>query len=227
MQTYVISIDGYGKTNWILQIGEFYNGVGVLLADPAGTGSPSLYAHKYATSFFRQDTGAIYRISRSGNILNQFNAGNSILSITTAQPSGNRPGFVYAADDQGNLYKLDERLNLLQKKALESKSPAPEIRLVGVHDYDGDGSAGLLFYSFNRLLKNKNPLAETVPNRNGFFSNLKFQIISQDLNQLQKSVSIAKEWGNRRGYAVKDFERPEMAYYPFMTLSDKIMVYNY
>jgi len=227
MQTYVVSIDGYGKTNWILRIGEFYNGVGVLLADPAGSGSPSLYAHKYTSSFFRQDAGAIYRISRSGNILNQFNAGNSILSITAAQPAGNRPGFVYAADNQGNLYKLDERLNLQQKKALETESPAPEIRLVGVHDYDGDGSAGLLFYSFSRLLKNKNPLAETDPNHNGFYSNLKFQIISQDFSQMQKSVSIAKEWENRRGYAVKEFERPEMTYYPFMALSDKIMVYNY
>jgi len=227
MQTYVVSIDGHGKTNWILPMGEFDNGVRVLLADPAGSGSPSLYAHKYTASFFREDAGAIYRISRSGNILDQFNAGHSILSIVTAQPSGNRPGFVFAADNQGNLYKLDGRLNLLQKKALETGSPAPEIRLVGVHDYEGAGSAGLLLYSFNRLLKNKNPLAEVEPNRTGFYSNLKFQIISQDFSQIQKSVSIAKEWKNRRGYAVKDFERPEMAYYPFMALGDKIMVFNY
>ena len=227
MQTYVVSIDGYGRTNWIIRIGEFYNGVGVLLADPAGTGSPSLYAHKYTSSFFRQDAGAIYRISRSGDILNQFNTKNSILSITAAQSSGSRQGFVYAADNKSNLYRLDERLNLLQKKSLKTESAPPEIRLVGVHDYDGDGSADLLYYSFNRLLSDKNPLAVMGSNRNVFYSNLKFQIISQDFSKLLKSVSIAKEWGKWRGYAVKDIKRPAMANYPFMALSDKIMVYNY
>jgi hypothetical protein len=134
---------------------------------------------------------------------------------------------VYAADSKGNLYRLDDRLNLLQKKSLRTGSSPPEIRLVGVHDYGGEGSADLLFYSFNRLLTNKNPLAEMDPNRKVFYSNLKFQIISQDFSQILKSVSIAKEWGKWRGYAVKDFERPEMANYPFMALSDKIVVYNY
>jgi len=227
MKTYVLSIDGYGRTNWITRVGEFYNGVGVLLADPAGTGNIALYAHKYTSSGFRQDAGAIYRISRSGRILNQFNSANSILSITAAHSAGGGQGFVYAADSIGNLYRLDDRLNLLQKKSLRTGSSPPEIRLVGVHDYDGKGSADLLFYSFNRLLTNKNPLAEPDPNRKVFYSNLKFQIISQDFSQMLKNVSIAKEWGKWRGYAVKDFERPEMANYPFMALSDKIEVYNY
>ncbi len=227
MQTYVISLDGYGRTNWIIRIGGLYNGVGVLLADPAGTGNPSLYAHKYTSAFFRQDAGAIYRISRSGNILNQFDTENSILSMTAAAAGGSRPGFLYAADNKSNLFKLDERLNLLQKKSLKTDSPAPEIRLVGVHDYDGDGSTDLLLYSFNRLLNDRNPLAVTRPNSKVFYSNLKFQVISQDFNKLLKSVSIAKEWGEWRGFAVKDFERPAMAYYPFMALSDRITVFNY
>jgi hypothetical protein len=227
MQTVVLSIDGYGRTNWILPIGEFYNGVEVFLADPTGSGDHSLYAYRYTASFLRQDAGAIYRISRSGNILNQFNAANSILSMTAAQPAGGSPGYMFAADNRGNLYKLDDRLNLLQKKALETGSPAPEIRLVGVHDYDGDGSAGLLFYSFNRLLKNQNPLAQMDPDHQGFYSNVKFQIISPDFSQIQKRVFIAKQWETLGGYGVKDFERPETAYYPFMALSDKIVVYNY
>jgi uncharacterized caspase-like protein len=227
MQTYVISIDGYGRTNWILRIGEFYNGVGVLLADPAGTGNPSLYAHKYTSSFFREDAGAIYRISRSGNILNQFDTGNSILSITAAASTGSRQEFLYAADNKSNLFKLDDRLNLLQKKSLKTDSSPPEIRLVGVHDYDGDGSTDLLLYSFNRLLGDRNPLAVTGPYSKVFYSNLKFQVISQDFSKLLKSVSIAEEWGKWHGFSVKDFERPEMAYYPFMALSDKITVFNY
>ncbi len=226
MQTYVISLDGYGRTNWIIRTGEYYSGIGVMLADLAGTGSRSLYAHKYTSSFLRQDAGAIYRISRSGNILDQFEINNSILSITAAASAGNR-GYLYAADNKGTLFKLNDRLNLLLKKALNTDSPPPEVRLVGVHDYDGDGSTDLLLYSFNRLLNDRNPLAMTRPNSKVFYSNLKFQVISQDFNKLLKSVSIAKEWGKRRGFAVKDFERPEMANYPFMALSDKITVFNY
>ena len=87
--------------------------------------------------------------------------------------------------------------------------------------------ATLLFPVVNRLLGDRNPLAVTRPYSKVFYSNLKFQIISQDFSKLLKSVSIAEEWGKWRGFTVKDFERPEMAYYPFMALSDKITVFNY
>ncbi len=227
MQTYVISIDGYGRTNWILRIGEFYTGTGLLLADLEGGGNKSLYAHRYTSSGLRQDNGAVFKISRTGHILNKFQTVSSVLSITAAPPSGNRHGYLYAADKKGNLFKLDHQLKLLQKKSPVTETNPPEVRLVGVHDYDGDGSADLLLYSFKRLLSNKNPLALTNPNGKVFYSNLKFQIISQDFSKLLKNVSIAEEWGKWRGFAVKDFDRPEMAYYPFMALSDKISVFNY
>ena len=227
MQTYVISINGYGKTNWVRRIGEFYNGAGVLLADLEGSGKPSLFVHKYTSSFFRQDAGALYRISRSGQILSQFDTKNSILSIAAAAATGSGQEFLYAADNKSNLYKLDSRLNLLEKRTLQTDASHPEIRLVGVHDYDGDGATDLLFYSFNRLLNDKNPLAVAHPQRKVFYSNLKFQVISQDFKTFIKSVSLAEDWGKTLGFAVKDLERPEMAYYPFMALSDKIMVFNY
>jgi len=227
MQAYVISIDGYGRTNWIIRVGEFYNGVGVLLADPAGSGNSSLYAHKYTSPFLREDTGAIYRISRSGNILNQFDTANSILSVTAPSSAGSRPGFLYAADSKSNLYQLDEDLNLLQKKMWQTDSPHLQIRLVGVHDYDGDGSPDLLLYTFNRLLSDRNPLAVERSNNQAFYSNLKFQVISHDFSKLLKNVSIAEAWGNWRGFSVRDFERPETAYYPFMALSDKITMFNF
>jgi uncharacterized caspase-like protein len=227
MQTYVISIDGSGRTNWIIRIGEFYNGAGVFLADPAGTGNPALYAHKFTSSSFREDAGAIYRISRSGQILNRFNSKKSIMSVTATVSAGNAQGFLYAADNNGSLFKLDEHLNLLQKKSLNTGSRPGELRLVGVHDYDGDGSSDLLLYSFNRLLSNRNPLTITRPNRKVFYSNLKFQVVSQDFDKLLKSVSITEEWGKWHGFAVKDIGRPDTAYHPFMALSDKIMVYNY
>lgn len=166
-------------------------------------------------------------MSRSGTILDQFNTPNSILSIRATPAAEVRRRFVYAADSDGNLYQLDARLNLLQKKSIGTETPPPEIRLVGVHDYDGDGLADLLYYSFNRLLNDRNPLAAMDPNSSVFYSDLNFQIISQDFSRLLKSVSIAKDWGKLGGFAVKDFTRSEMAHYPFMALSDKIQVYNY
>jgi uncharacterized caspase-like protein len=226
-QSYVISINGHGNTNWILGIGEFNSGVKVMLADPAGTGVPSLYAHKYTSSLFTKDAGTVYRISKSGGILNQFTTDHSILSVTAAESTGSSQGFLYAADNNGNLFKLDDRLNLLQKKMLHKGPNAPEIRLVGVHDYDGDGFSDLLFYTFNRLLSERNPLASMPPDRKVFYSNLQFQVISQNLSKLLKSFSIAENWGKMRGFTVKDFDRPETAYYPFMALSDRIEVYNF
>jgi uncharacterized caspase-like protein len=233
MQTYVISVDGYGRTNWVTRVGEYYTGVGVLLADLEGNAKQSLYAHKYTSFLYREDKGAIFKISRSGNIVNRFETKTSILSITAAAAvsAGYKREYLYAADNKNNLFKLDDRLNLLLKKSLnadtKSKSTPREIRLVGVHDYDGDGSTDLLLYSFHRLLSDKNPLAAVHPNSKMFYSNLKFQIISQDFSKFIKSVSIAEEWEKWQGFTVRDLDRPEMAYYPFMALSDKIAVFNY
>ncbi|MCP4625974.1 MAG: caspase family protein [bacterium] len=227
LQTYVISIDGYGKTNWVMQVGEFYNGVGLLLADPVGTGNQALYAHKFTSSSFREDTGAIFRISRSGKLLSQFKSKHSIVSITADPSAGSDQGFLYAADNNGGLYQLDEQLNLLHKRTIETGSPPPELRLVGVHDYDGDGSSELLLYSFSCLLSDRNPLTIKRSNRKAFYSNLKFQVVSRDFSRLLKSVSFGEDWGQLHGFAVKNIQRPEMQNYPFMALSDRIILVNY
>jgi uncharacterized caspase-like protein len=227
LQTYVISVDGYGRTNWVMQVGEFYNGVGLLLADPMGTGNQALYAHKFTSSSLREDSGAIFRISRSGKVLGQFKSKHSIVSITTDPAAGSDQGFLYAADNDGSLYQLDEQLNLLHHKKIESGSPPPELRLVGVHDYDGDGSSELLLYSFSRLLSDRNPLAIKRSHRKVFYSNLKFQVVSRDFSRLLKSVTFGEDWSQLHGFAVKDIERPDSANHPFMALSDRIMVYNY
>ncbi len=80
-QACVISIDGYGRTNWVKRMGGYYTGVHVLLADLKGDGTQALYAHKYAAYNYRDDDGGIYEISRSGSIINRFETGDSILSV--------------------------------------------------------------------------------------------------------------------------------------------------
>ena len=227
MQSYIISVDGFGKTNWQIPVGEFYSGVVVLPAGPKDPTRSFLYAHSYTSSLYREDVGAIYKISRSGQILNRFETQNSILSVAVAEADQNGREYLYAADNKGNLLRLDERLNLLQRKPLTAGPADSQVRLVGVHDYDGDGYKDLLLYSFNRLLPAKNPLAETGPNDAGFFSQLKFQVISQDFSRVLKSVTIAADWEKWRGFAVRDLDRPDTEYYPFMALSDKITVFNY
>ena len=227
MQAYVISIDGYGKTNWVIRLGTHYTGVRVLLADLGGNGKQALYAHKYTAHMHREDEGAVYKISRSGYILNRFEIENSIVSITAARSATEKWGSLYAVDKTGTLFKLDDRLNLLQKKSLNAKSRLREIRLVGVHDYNGDGVNDILLYSFERLLKDKNLLSNIGQENKVFYSDMKFQILSQDFTKLIKSVSVAEEWDKWRGFAVKDLDRPEMPRYPFMALSDKITLFNY
>jgi hypothetical protein len=227
MQAYIISIDGFGETNWVIRLGTYYTGLRVLLADLEGNGNHALYAHKYTAHMHREDEGAVYRMSRSGHVLDRFETENSIVSITTAGSGMEKKGILYAMDKTGTLFKLDDRLNLLQKKSLNTKSRAREIRLVGVHDYTGDGFDDILFYSFNRLLNDKTPFSDIGPKNSLFYSDMKFQILSQDFSKLIKSVSIAEEWEKWRGFAVKDLDRPEMPRYPFMALSDKITLFNY
>jgi len=226
MQTYIISVDGYGKTNWQIPVGGYYTGVVVLPAGRKAPGRRSFYAHTYTSPLYREDVGAIYKISRSGQILNRFEMQNSILSVVVAE-SDQEEETLYAADNRGNLFKLDDRLNLLQKKPSPAGPASSQIRLVGVHDYDGDGRQDLLMYAFNRLLRDKNPLAGTGPHESAFLSDLKFEVVSQDFSRILKRVTIADAWEQRGGFAVKDLDRPETACYPFMALADKITLFNY
>jgi len=226
-QSYVISVDGYGRTNWVNPMGEYYTGVCVLTVDLNNNERQSLYAHKFTSFTLREDDGGIYKISRTGKTIQRFDTKNSILSVAAAGSASTRTEYLYAADHEMNLYKLDGRLNLLQKKPLNATSPNREIRLVGVHDYDGDGYNDLLLYSFERLMSDKNPLTANSPGTNVFYSNLKFQIYSQDFSKLIKSISLSEGWRQQSGFTVTDLNRPEMPHYPFMALSDKIVVYNY
>jgi uncharacterized caspase-like protein len=226
-QSYVISIDGYGRANWVNRMGGYYTGVRVLLADMKGDGTQSLYAHKYAAYNYREDEGGIYKISRSGSILNRFESSNSILSVIAGLKGRSSERHLYAVDNKSNLFKLDNQLKLLQRKSLAAKSDPREIRLVGVHDYDGDGVDDILMYSFDRLFFAKNPFAVSDTKNKKFYSNLKFQIYSQDFAKLIKRVSIGEDWEKRGGFAVKDLDRPNGPYYAFMALSDKVMLYNY
>jgi len=226
-QSYVISIDGYGRTNWVNRMGGYYTGVSVLLADMKGDGTQNLYAHKYSAYNYRDDEGGIYKISRSGSVLNRFESGNSILSVIAGLKGRSSERHLYAVDNKTNLFKLDNQLKLLQRKSLDSKSDSREIRLVGVHDYDGDGVDDILMYSFDRLFIAKNPLTVSDTKNKKFYSNLKFQIYSQDFAKLIKRVSIGEDWEKRGGFAVKDLDRLDGPYYAFMALSDKVMIFNY
>jgi uncharacterized caspase-like protein len=226
-QAYVISIDGYGRTNWAIRMGDYYTGIRVLLADLEGVGTQALYAHKYTAYKYRPDEGGIYRISRSGRILNRFETDDSILSVVAGISDRSSEKHLYAVDKKSNLFKLDSQLKLQQKKFLNANSDAGEIRLVGLHDYDGDGADDILMYSYDRLLFAKNPVSESGTMNKKFYSNLKFQIFSQDFSKLIKTVSVGDDWKKRGGFVVKDLDRRNEPYYAFMALGDKVMLYNY
>ena len=115
-----------------------------------------------------------------------FETGNSILSVVA-------DGHLYAADNQSTLFKLDDELNLVQEKSLNENSISREIRLVGIHDYDGDGVREILMYSFNRFRFEKNPLFVSSPQNKMFYSNLRFQILSRDFSNMIKSESLEEK----------------------------------
>ena len=226
-QAFLISVDSNGKTNWVTKMGEYYTGVRVFLNHSENVDGQELYAHKYTSSRLREDGGAIYKISKSGKIIQRFDTKNSILSMVVDSSASNREAVVYAADNQMTLYRLDDRLDLLQKKSLKAGSSARECRIAGVHDYDGDGQNDVLLYFFERLMSDKNPLATNGPKEKVFYSNLKFQIYSQDFSRLIKSISFSEGWDKQYGFAVTDIDRQEATHYPFMALSDKITIYNF
>ena len=60
-----------------------------------------------------------------------------------------------------------------------------------------------------------------------FHSKLSLQIYSQDLSRLLKGISFSEGWEKMSGFAVVDLQRVQARPYPFMVLSNQIIVYNY
>ena len=126
-----------------------------------------------------------------------------------------------------NLYRFDDQLELQQKIQLKSSSPHQVSQVVGVRDYDGDGENDVLVYGYESLLGNRTPIAAGGSAARVFHSNLNFQIYSQDLSRLIKKMSLSEGWEKMSGFAVVDLHRAEAQPYPFMVLSNEIIVYNY
>lgn len=226
MHTYVISVNGFGNTNWVKQLGTHFTGTKVFVTDIDGDGSDELFAHKWTAYNYRKDEGAVYQFNKNGGIVHRFEIRDSVKSVTFSKFK-KKPNFLYASDKNGAVYKLDNRLNPVSKKSMNKHSRPLIINLVGIHDYDGDNKEDVLLYSYNRLQQGKNPRSDYGPKNKVFFTNMKYQILSGDLSKIIKEVSIAEEWDKWRGFKLIDFERPEMAQYPFIALSDKITVFNY
>ena len=226
MHAYVISVNSVGNTNWVAKLGTHFTGTRVLLADLNSDGFDELYAHKWTAYDYRKDEGAIYRFNEEGEIVRKFEIRNSIKSAVTSNFT-NRRNFLYASDKNGVIYKLNDSLQTLAQKPMNSHSKPLIINLVGIHDYDGDNKEDLLLYSFNRLQQGRNPRSDYGPKNKIFYTSMKYQILSGDLSRTTKEVSIAEEWDKWRGFKVIDLKRPEMAQYPFIALSDKITVFNF
>ena len=227
MNAYVFSIDARGRTNWAVRAGGHFTGTAVVLADLDGNGEKELYARKYTAYNYRKDEGAVFELTRNGQVAGVHETADSIQSLAASAAGPGRSGYLYATDKQGNLYKLDRRLRIRHRKNLNTESEPLEIRLAGVHDYDGDGSEDVLMYSFNRRQIGNNPRSDRGPKNKVFYANMSYRILSGDLEKTIRKVSIAEKWDQWRGFKVADLDRPEMRLYPFMALSDKITVFNY
>ena len=223
---YLISVDSDGKTNWVRKVGAYYTGVRVFPDRLDSGDNQYLYAFKFASSKLR-DEGGLYKISRSGRILQRFDTANSILSVAASPFSSRHPRSLFATDSQMNLYRFDDQLALQHKIQLKSSSPHQVSHVVGVRDYDGDGENDVLVYGYESLLGNRTPITAGGNAARVFHSNLNFQIYSQDLSRLIKKMALSEGWEKISGYAVVDLHRAQARPHPFMVLSNEIVVYNY
>ncbi len=225
-QALVISVNSEGQTNWVRKLGAHYTGVHVVPESWVHGDAPFIYAFKFASSKLR-DEGGIYKISRSGGILQRVDTENSILSVAASPSPSQRPRYLFATDNQMNLYQFDAELKLQQKKPLQTSSKHQVSRVVGVHDYDGDGENDVLVYAYETLLGRRGPTATGGGAARFFHSNLNLQIYSQDLSRLLKTMSLSDGWEQVSGFAVVDLHRSRARPYPFMVLGHEIIVYNY
>lgn len=226
-QAFLISVDNRGNTNWVKPMGAYYTGVRVVPDSYNHGDQPYLYAYKFSSAKLREDEGGLYKIARSGSILRRFETANAILSVAASPSPSGRPRYLFATDNQMNLYQFDANLNVLQKTQQDTPSPHQASRIVGVHDYDGDGLNDVLVYAYESLFGGWSPMAAKGAEASLFQSNLNFKIYSQDLSRQIKRISVSEGWKKMGRFAVVDLPRTQTRPYPFMVLSNQITVYNY
>lgn len=227
MHSYVISLNPRGHVNWVTPLGPDNTGSKIMLADLDGDGSEELYAHKWTGRKRTPDRGAIYRISKDGHILYSMETKDSIVSMTASTLPGTKRNYLYASDKSGAVYKLSHTLSILGMRSLRPDQGRAKVELVGVHDYDGDGREEILLYTYNRLTGGREALAGSQTKDRVFYTSMRCELLSSDLSKVIRTVQIAKEWVNWRGFRVVDMDRPEAPYYPFMVLGDKITLFNF
>ncbi len=226
-QAYLISVDSDGQTNWVQPMGGYHTGVHVSPEIFDQGDHQYLYAYKFSAAKLREDEGGIYKISRSGRILSRLDIENSVLSLAASPPTPRGVRYLFATDNQKNLYQLDANLNVLQTKRMATSSSRQNSQVVGVHDYDGDGENDVLLYGYDRLLGDRGPMAPAGGAARVFHAHLDFRIYSQDLSRLIKKMPLSAGWNKLTRFAVVDLHRSQRRPYPFMVLSDAIVVYNF
>lgn len=204
MNCYVVSVDAFGKRNWILNVGSHFTGSTPYLADLNSDGEDELYVYKGVAYDFRKDEGAVYSINRSGKIIGEYKGDASFTSMSGCA------GELFAADKNGRIYKFNANLDVQSKININIEDMPMVVNITGVGDYRAPGEAELLLTSYNRFQKGDNPRTDSGPKNIVKFTNLGCSLIPVSFATAAKISVIESGCDDLGGFKAVDFDGGKM-----------------
>jgi hypothetical protein len=203
MNCYVVSVDAFGKKNWI-ETGGHFTGSTPYLADLNSDGEEELYVYKGTAYDYRPDEGALYSIARNGKIVCEYKHPVSFTSIAGGA------GALFAADKDGLIYKFSNGLAMQSKLDINTDDMPMVVNLTGVGDYRASGEIDLLVISYNRFQQGRNPRTDSGPKNIVKFSNLSSSLIPVSFDKPAKTAVIQAGCDELGGFKAIEFNGGKM-----------------
>jgi hypothetical protein len=227
MHSYLYAISAKGELIWVKQLADYFTGTNYITTNIKNDGSKEILAYIAAGPEYRTEAGKIVRLNAKGEFIKEFDAGSQIHSCVAEDLNGDGKKEVIATTRLGLIFVLDETLQMISKKQVETTDfEAIIMGIQKITDLNNDGKKEIVIsYTERKFISGNNPRSDGGPKNIRHYFNNSLLILDSDLNILARHL-VAEKWEQHKGISaiVADFnkdKKPEI-----LLLSEKAILFE-
>ena len=205
MHCYVFCIDHHGSRKWIREVGGHFTGAEVTVVDIDGDKRADIVARLEAGPDFREEVGAVIRLSSDGQVVASYDCAATAYSLAAVPRGEGEAGRrLLVTDRRGLVHVLSPDLKLAAKKMIgRSAYESYVARIVAAADLTGNGKYELVLEVGERqFVRGRNPRSDRglrnvrVWHRNGVM------VLNHRLKALDFKL-VADKWVKHPGFRAR------------------------